>query len=150
MADAAGTAGRSFTGRPVPNPQPPSAPAGTRRQLNHGAAHDQGPLPIGGLKPTVPPSGRIDGEEVSFGGNYDQPGYRERLAGPVKYLLAIEPGMRLMHVIDQRAELLARLACCFSFMCAASRPFAASSPLSTSAAASRVHDADQQRVVPAG
>jgi hypothetical protein len=42
----------------------------------------------------------------------------------VKYLLAIDPGIRLVHIIDEQVELLAHPAFCFNFMCVCSRPFA--------------------------
>jgi hypothetical protein len=92
--------------------------------LARGIVHGEGPLPSEGLKASLPPLARVDGKDLVFGGIDGQPTYRERLAGPVKYLLAIDPGIRLMHVIDEQVELLARPAFCFNFMCVCSRPFA--------------------------
>lgn len=89
-----------------------------------GVVHGEGPLPLDDIKSTVPPLARIDGNDVVFGGGNGHPVYREHLSGPVKYLLAIDPGIRLMHVIDQQVELLARPAFSFNFMCVCSRPFA--------------------------
>lgn len=92
--------------------------------LARSIVHGEGPWPFAGLKASLPPLARIDGEDLVFGGFDGQPAYRERLAGRVKYLLAIEPGLRLMHVIDQQVELLGRPAFCFSYLCVSSRPFA--------------------------
>jgi hypothetical protein len=36
----------------------------------------EGPLPLSGIKPTVPPLARIDGADVVFGGNFGQGEYR--------------------------------------------------------------------------
>jgi hypothetical protein len=92
--------------------------------LARGIVLGEGPLPLDGLKASLPPLARVEGEDLVFGGVDGQPIYRERLTGPVKYLLAIEPGIRLMHVIDKQVELLARPAFCFNFMCVFGRPFA--------------------------
>lgn len=86
--------------------------------------HGEGPLPFDGLKASLPPFARVDGKDLVFGGIDGQPTYREHLTGHVKYLLAIDPGIRLMHVIDEQVELLARPAFCFNFMCVCGRPFA--------------------------
>jgi hypothetical protein len=93
--------------------------------LARGIVHNEGPLPFDGLKASLPPLASVDGGKLMFGGIDGQPTYRERLTGDVKYLLAIDPGIRLMHVIDQQVKLLARpRAFCFHFMCVSSRPFA--------------------------
>lgn len=92
--------------------------------LARGIVHGEGPLPSEALKASLPPLAKVDGKDLVFGGIDGQPTYRERLAGPVKYLLAIDPGIRLMHVIDEQVELLARPAFCFNFMCVCGRPFA--------------------------
>jgi hypothetical protein len=92
--------------------------------LAGGIVDGAGPLPCDDLKASLPPFARVDGKNLVFGGIDGQPTYRERLTGHVKYLLAIDPGIRLMHVIDEQVELLARPAFCFNFMCVCSRPFA--------------------------
>jgi hypothetical protein len=92
--------------------------------LARGLVLGEGPLPLDGLMASLPPLARVDGKDLVFGGIDGQPSYRERLTGHVKYLLAIDPGIRLMHVIDEQVDLLARPAFCFNFMCVCSRPFA--------------------------
>lgn len=92
--------------------------------IARGIVHGEGPLPLDGLKASLPPFARVDGKDLVFGGIDGQPTYREHLTGHVKYLLAIDPGLRLMHVIDQQVELLARPAFCFNFICVFGRPFA--------------------------
>jgi hypothetical protein len=84
----------------------------------------EGPLPLSGLKATAPPLARIDGAEVVFGGNFGQGEYRERLDDRVNYVLAIEPGVRVMHVIDQQVDLLTQPAFSYSYICASEQPFA--------------------------
>jgi hypothetical protein len=84
----------------------------------------EGPLPLGGVKPTVPPLARIDGADVVFGGNFGQGEYREHLDDRVNYVLAIEPGIRVMHVIDQQVDLLTRPAFSYSYIFASDQPFA--------------------------
>jgi hypothetical protein len=84
----------------------------------------EGPLPLGGLKPTVPPLARIDGADVVFGGNFGQGEYREHLDDQVNLVLAIEPGIRVMHVIDQQVDLLTRPAFSYSYIFASDQPFA--------------------------
>jgi hypothetical protein len=83
----------------------------------------EGPLPLSGLKATTPPLARIDGAEVVFGGSFGQGEYRERLDDRVNYVLAIEPGIRVMHVIDQQVDLLTRPAFSYSYICASEQPF---------------------------
>lgn len=89
-----------------------------------GIVHDEGPLPFDGFKASLPLLARVDGKDLVFGGIDGQPTYREHLTGHVKNMLAIDPGIRLMHVIDKQVGLLARPAFCFNFMCVCSRPFA--------------------------
>jgi hypothetical protein len=75
----------------------------------------QGLLALGDLKPTVPPLYRINGKDVVFG-----PGeYREHLDKRVNYVLEIEPGIRVMHVIDQLTRRRS-----FRYIFASEQPFA--------------------------
>lgn len=90
-----------------------------------GIVFGEGPLPMSDLKPALPPLARVEGSQVVFGGHSGQGEYREQLDRPVRYLLAVEPGIRLMHVIDQQVELLSRPAFSYNYMCLASQPFAA-------------------------
>jgi hypothetical protein len=83
-----------------------------------------GPLPLSGLKSTVPPLARIDGTDVVFGGNFGQDEYREHLDDQVNLVLAIEPGIRVMHVIDQQVDLLTRPAFSYSYIFVSDQPFA--------------------------
>lgn len=76
-------------------------------------------MPFKGFKASLQPLTRIDGRKLVFGGVDGQRTYRERLTGDVKYLLAIDSGLRLMHIIDEQVKLLARPAFCFTFMCEA-------------------------------
>src|SRR6185437_6863106 len=87
-------------------------------------AFGEGPRPLSGLRATAPPLARIDGAEVVFGGNFGQGEYRERLDDRVNYVLAIEPGIRVMHVIDQQVDLLTQPAFSYSYICASEQPFA--------------------------
>ena len=84
----------------------------------------EGPLPLGGVKPTLPPLARIDGADVVFGGNFGQKEYREHLDDRVNLVLAIEPGIRVLHVIDQQVDLLTRPAFSYSYIFASDQPFA--------------------------
>lgn len=84
----------------------------------------EGPLPLSGLKPTVPPLAGIDGSDVVFGGSYGLDEYREHLDDRVSTVLAIEPGIRVMHVIDQQVDLLTRPAFSYSYIFASEQSFA--------------------------
>jgi hypothetical protein len=84
----------------------------------------EGPLPLGGLKPTAPPLARIDGSDVVFGGIFGLDEYREHFDNRVETVLAIEPGIRVMHVIDQQVDLLTRPAFSYSYIFASEQPFA--------------------------
>ena len=84
----------------------------------------EGPLPLGGIKPTLPPLARIDGADVVFGGNFGQKEYREHLDDRVNLVLAIEPGIRVLHVIDQQVDQLTRPAFSYSYIFASDQPFA--------------------------
>jgi hypothetical protein len=48
---------------------------------------------------------RIEGTDVFFGGNYGQGEYRERLQRPINSVLALDPGIRAIHMIDQQLQL---------------------------------------------
>jgi hypothetical protein len=110
---------------------PPAAVRGPLEDLERavaaifarGVVFDDGPLPLARLKPTVPPLARVDGADVVFGGHFGQGEYREHLNEPVKYLMAIEPGIRLMHVIDRQLELMMSGAFCFTYICVTRHPF---------------------------
>jgi hypothetical protein len=83
----------------------------------------EGPLPLGGLKSATPPLARIDGADVVFGGSPGQDEYTEHLDDRVNLVLAIEPGIRVMHVIDQQVDLLTRPAFSYSYIFASDQPF---------------------------
>jgi hypothetical protein len=83
----------------------------------------EGPLPLGGPNSVVPPLARIDGADVIFGGSLGQDEYTEHLDDRVNLVLAIEPGVRVMHVIDQQVDLLTRPAFSFSYIFASDQPF---------------------------
>ena len=56
----------------------------------------------------IPPSPvRIEGADVIFGGNFGQGEYREQLSRPIKYALALDPGIRAIHVINGQLRILA-------------------------------------------
>ncbi|MBO0798011.1 MAG: hypothetical protein J2P31_04240, partial [Blastocatellia bacterium] len=50
---------------------------------------------------------RIDGADLFFGGKYGQGEYRERMDRPIKHVLALDPGVRAVHTIDQVLRLRA-------------------------------------------
>jgi hypothetical protein len=87
-------------------------------------AFGEGPLPLGGIKSTLPPLARIDGADVVFGGIFGLDEYREHLDDRVNHVLALEPGIRALHVIDQQVDLLTRPAFSYSYIFASDQPFA--------------------------
>ena len=62
----------------------------------------QGFFPATNLKQAIPAPVRIEGNSLFFGGNYGQGEYREQLSHPVHSVLALEPGIRAIHCIDQQ------------------------------------------------
>jgi hypothetical protein len=69
------------------------------------AVEGGGPFTPSNLAAARPPIARIDKSEVVFGGNYGQDAYRESLGRPIRNVLAIGPGVRGTHAIDDQLKL---------------------------------------------
>jgi hypothetical protein len=64
-----------------------------------------GPFTPSNLAQDRPPIARIENSEVVFAGNYGQDAYRESLNATIRNVLAIEPGVRGVHAIDDQLKL---------------------------------------------
>jgi hypothetical protein len=64
-----------------------------------------GPFTPSNLAQDRPPIARIENSEVVFAGNYGQDTYRESLNATIRNVLAIEPGVRGAHAIDDQLKL---------------------------------------------
>jgi hypothetical protein len=64
-----------------------------------------GPFTPSNLAQDRPPIARIENSDVVFAGNYGQDTYRESLNATIRNVLAIEPGVRGAHAIDDQLKL---------------------------------------------
>jgi tetratricopeptide (TPR) repeat protein len=91
----------------------------------HHLATGEGSFPAFG-RTTIPALARIDGADLFFGGNYGQGEYREQMERPIKHVLALDPGVRAIHTIDQLLRLRTNdPASLFHYTTISSHPFIA-------------------------
>jgi tetratricopeptide (TPR) repeat protein len=92
----------------------------------HHLATGQGSFLAFSRTASTPALARIDGADLFFGGNYGQGEYRERMDRPIKSVLALDPGVRAVHTIDQLLRLRADdPASLFQYTTISRRPFIA-------------------------